>query len=44
MKIDMLIVLMVGMMLGANLAVVILAFLGANDDSDNRCRRNGEED
>lgn len=36
MKIDILIVLMVGMMLGANLAVVILAFLGANNDSDNR--------
>lgn len=35
MKIDMLVVLMVGMMLGANLAVVILAFLGANHvDSD----------
>lgn len=34
MSIDILIALIVGMMLGANLAVIILAFLGANHNED----------
>ena len=34
MNIDSLIILLVGMMLGANLAVIILAFLGANYNED----------
>lgn len=34
MNIDILIALIVGMMLGANLAVIILAFLGANHNED----------
>ena len=34
MSIDNLISLIVGMMLGANLAIVLLAFLGVNKDED----------
>lgn len=34
MNIDILIALIVGMMLGANITVIILAFLGANNDTD----------
>lgn len=34
MNIDTLIALFVGIMLGANLTVVILAFMGANKDED----------
>ena len=34
MNIDILITLFVGMMLGSNLTIVILAFLGANHNED----------
>ena len=34
MNIDTLIVLLVGAMLGANLTIIILAFLGANHNED----------
>lgn len=43
MKIDMLIVLMVGMMIGSNLTIVILAFLGANHEED-RISKGDRED
>lgn len=43
MNIDILIILFVGMMLGSNLTIVILAFLGANHEED-RISKGDRED
>lgn len=43
MNIDTLIILLVGMMIGSNLTIVILAFLGANHEED-RISKGDRED